>query len=346
MCGSDFTKFHCERELYIDVIRLVIVFVLGAFLQWRTIALLCTILPAITLMCMVITPDSPIWLARNGHNDAAFKSLLWLRGNRTLAAAELDNIVKRYKDDQLLEQQQTDLGKNFWTQKYVYRPTLIISMFLMLFQFSGTYLFNYYAVDIAVDMNFRLIDKSTAIIAMSTIRLVVLLLFCCLFMNIARRKIYLFVGIGSTLSTTALAIYMFAGIANVIDPIVDMCVKCALMTAYMATNSGFQIIPGFMYGEMLPAKVRGRVGGYLSTWFNVFSFILTKLYPSVRHCIGIAGILVVWTAASFASTTLLYATVPETRGKTLDEVEDYFRSSGWIYRRQRAKKSTDNAIAE
>lgn len=70
------------------------------------------------------------------------------------------------------------------------------------------------------------------------------------------------------------------------------------------------------------------------------------MFPSMRNHIGIDGILGVWAVASLAATILIYFTVPETNGKSLDEIEDYFRYGGWIYRHRdicgKRKRRPDN----
>lgn len=313
-------------------IGVLVAFALGAFFHWRTIAWISVALPAFTFLTIAIIPETPIWLVRNGRCKEALKSLTWLRGDKVLATYELNKHKKRLEEDQILDEQQNDHPQNMWTRKSVYKPTIIVFLFIIFFNISGTYLIVIYAVDIVVDLNLSLINESTATIVMSSIRLTVTIMFCWLFLHVSRRKIYLLAGIGSTLSTTALSIYIFANFSNNTSPTADMCIKGVLMTTYVATNTGFQITPGFMIGELLPAKVRGQVAGYLYTSFSIIVFIITKTFPSMRAHIGIDGILLVWAVASLAATLLVYFMTPETRGKSLDDIEDYFRYGGWIYR--------------
>lgn len=313
---------------------MLLAFALGAFLHWRTIAWVCVVMPAITLFTIAIIPETPVWLVRNGEIDRALKSLTWLRGNKILGTNELNKLSSRFDDDESQEKQQNEQAQSIWkicTKKAVHRPTVIVFLFIIFFNLSGTYLIVIYAVDIVNDLKLPMIDKSTGTVILSAIRLAVTVLFCWLFIHVPRRKIYLLAGIGSTFSTAALAFYIFAGFSNGLDPATDVCFKGTLITMYVATNTGFQITPGFMIGELLPAKVRGRVAGYLYTTFSIIIFIITKLFPSMRNQFGIDGILVVWALASLAATMLIYFTIPETKGKSLDEIEDYFRYGGWIY---------------
>lgn len=335
-CADPFLRSFTVNVGYVSLsIGVLVAFALGAVHHWRTIAWASIVLPSITLIAIAIIPETPIWLVRKGRIDKALESLTWLRGNKVLASDELGRLTSRIEADKLLEKEQHEQSQNFWAicaRKAVYRPAIIVLLFILFFNVSGTYLIVYYAVDIIADLNLPLIDKSSATLILSVVRLVVTVLFCWLFIHVPRRKIYLLAGIGSTLSTATLAFYIFGDFSKIVGTTTDMFVKSALMATYVATNTGFQIVPGFMIGELLAAKVRGRVAGYLYTLFSIIVFGITKTFPSMKSNIGFDGILVVWAVASLAATILIYFTVPETKGKTLDEIEDYFRNGGWIYR--------------
>lgn len=113
-----------------------------------------------------------------------------------------------------------------------------------------------------------------------------------------------------------------------------------MLLMYTATNTGFMIAPGFMTGEMLPAKIRGRLAGYIYTYFSVVTFILNRFFPNLNQHIGLTGVIFVFGLASLATTTLIYFTVPETKGKTLLQIERYFQTHGWIYKSSRMDEST------
>lgn len=315
-------------------------------MTWRTVAWVNALLPLAVLVAMRKMPESPVWLIRHAQIDTAKKNLLWLRGSRTFAAKELYNISLSFEEELLIEKAKSGEEESFWEQcraKSVYRPSIIVLLFILFFNISGTYVIVLYAVDIIAGLQLPMIENSVATVIMSVIRLAVTVLFCWMFIHVPRRKIYLLAGLGSAVSTISLAIYMMAAPDSVPDG-VDILVKSFLMSAYVATNTGFQIAPGFLIGELLPAKVRGRIGGYIYTMFSVFVFILVKILPYVQRWIGISGILFQFGLASVATMALVYFAVPETKGKSLSEIEDYFRHGSWNYRHRKRElaKQTDN----
>lgn len=108
---------------------------------------------------------------------------------------------------------------------------------------------------------------------------------------------------------------------------------------FVATNTGFMIAPGFMTGELLPAKIRGRLAGCIYTYFSIVTFVLNKFFPNLKY-IGITGVIFVFGLASLATTLLIYFMVPETKDKSLLEIEKHFQMHGWIYKSNREDKSS------
>lgn len=316
----------------------LLTFVLGAMMNWRNVALCGIILPIVTLVGTLMIPESPIWLIRNGHIEKAYQSFLWLRGDVNIARNELNENLSRINQEReaVRNAAQSTSFRDF-LQPSVAKPIAIIFAFILLFNLTGTYLIIYYAIDILSQVHLTVSAYKGSVI-LSFVRLVVTVGFCWLFTRVKRRNIYLIAGIGSTFSTLALAIYLHN--ENLFtSEIVKLWVAGSLLLLFIATNTGFMIAPGFMTGEMLPAKIRGRLAGYIYTYFSIVTFILNKFFPNLNEHIGLTGVIFVFGLASLATTALIYLTVPETKGKTLLEIEQYFKTHGCIYKSSRMNES-------
>ncbi|XP_008469054.1 facilitated trehalose transporter Tret1 isoform X1 [Diaphorina citri] len=55
-------------------------FILGKLFDWRTVALINSTIPILTIAAMIQIPESPMWLLSKGRNDKAKSALCWLRG--------------------------------------------------------------------------------------------------------------------------------------------------------------------------------------------------------------------------------------------------------------------------
>lgn len=316
----------------------LLTFAFGGIMDWRSLAWCGTLLPAITLIAIiVIVPETPLYLIRHDRVNKALENLIWLRGDANIARNELNENLVRLEQERATIQQQQPITSNLWrdfSQPYAFKPIVIIFAFLVLFNMSGTYLIVYYALDIISQVNL-VVSSQNANVIISSVRLIVTIGFCWLFMHIKRRQIYLLAGIGSTISTIALAIFLYSGKIEDVPIVYHAWIAGSLLLIYVATNTGFMIAPGFMTGELLPARIRGRFAGYIYTFFSVITFAQVKFFPMSNAYIGLVGVLFVFGVASLLTTSLIYFMIPETKGKSLLEIEQYFQQSGWIYKSHR-----------
>jgi len=78
-------------------------------------------------------------------------------------------------------------------------------------------------------------------------------------------------------------------------------------------------------GEIFPARVRGSAAG-LATMINwSCSFIVTETFVSMKTAMTEAGVFWFYSAICVVGVLFVAKFVPETKGKTLDEVEAYFQ---------------------
>jgi hypothetical protein len=116
----------------------------------------------------------------------------------------------------------------------------------------------------------------------------------------------------------------------------------AAVLAYVACNTfGFFVLPGLMLGEMLPAKARGPAGGFSFTVINVTLFITTKLYPQALHILQPHGLFWFFGGATLTATLFVFLFVPETRGQSLIEIEDYFSGNNYLWIKRRRSSVID-----
>lgn len=307
-------------------------------MDWRHVAMCGIVLPIVTLIGTFIIPESPIWLLRNNHMEEAYQSFLWLRGDASIARNELNENLCRINQEREIARNTAQMTSfRDILKPSVLKPITIIFAFILLFNLTGTYLIIYYAIDILSQVNLT-VNAYSASVILSAVRLVVTVGFCWLFTRAKRRNIYLIVGIGSTFSTLVLAAYLHNE-ELFPNETMNLTVTGTMLLIFIATNTGFMIAPGFMTGEMLPAKIRGRLAGYIYTYFSVVTFTLNIFFPNLNQHIGLTGVLFVFGLASLATTALIYFTVPETKGKTLLEIERYFQTHGWIYKSSRMNES-------
>lgn len=62
------------------IVGVFVQFILGSLFPWRTIALVSSVIPIVTILILFFVPESPYWLINKSRILDAQKSLAWLRG--------------------------------------------------------------------------------------------------------------------------------------------------------------------------------------------------------------------------------------------------------------------------
>lgn len=315
---------------------ILLVYCLGAVFHWRHVAWSGTALPMISLMALFLAYESPVWLARNGFLSKAEKALNWLRGGELYAKIELNTLLNRIEKEKALEETADKNADSFFQlmkQPSVIKPMIIINGYHILLVLSGTYLVVFYAVDIVSEFGGEGIDTMHAAVFTAIVRLIFTILYCYLLHVVNRRTMIMMCGIGSGLCSLTLSVYMYARVGQPKSTI-DVYVAGICILGYIASNTGFMAMPGVMIGELLPAKIRGKYAGYIFSIFNLTLFGVTKIFPLVQYTIKTRGLFLIFSMASFGICILLHLLLPETKGKSLNEIEDYFGGNNWLWSRR------------
>jgi len=102
-------------------------------------------------------------------------------------------------------------------------------------------------------------------------------------------------------------------------------IPAACMMLYIFTSSlGYMIIPFAMVGEIFPSKVKDILSGLTVAIGYVFSAITIKIYPDMLKLMNMHGVCLFFAIISFVGVIFIVLFLPETKGKSLREIEDMF----------------------
>lgn len=326
---------------------ILMVYALGATVHWQTVAWLATILPLLSLASFTLLPESPVWLVRNNREEEAGKALTWLRGAHNggkAAKQELQQLVDRVHSEEEARMRQgtnTSSWKMFFKPEVI-KPVAIVNVFNMVQIVAGTYLVIFYAVNLISETDNEAggIDKFLAAVLTAVVRLVFIIVACFLLLWVGRRPLALFSGVGSSAAALAVGSFLYYRISSPDpspSPAADTWIVAGGILLYVATNSvGFFVLPGIAIGELLPVKIRGSFGGYIFAIFNLALFFIAKVFPSMLHAMGSHGVFWMFGLSSLAGTIFVYLFFAETKGKSLEQIEDYFAEKNvlWLTRKK------------
>lgn len=133
----------------------------------------------------------------------------------------------------------------------------------------------------------------------------------------------IFYSTGMTISMLILAVYSssFAKYLPFASWVSTFC-----LLAYIVTSTfGFLTIPFTMLPELFPQRVRGITAGLTVCVAYFMSFIAIKSYPSLLQHIGNGMIFLLYGIVSLLGTLFVHFILPETKGKSLQEIENLFK---------------------
>ena len=87
---------------------------------------------------------------------------------------------------------------------------------------------------------------------------------------------------------------------------------------------GFGPVPWMMNGELFSAEAKS-VGASLATAMNwICAFLVSKFYPNIEKALHTSGSYWLFAAVCAAGTLYVILFVPETKGKSPQEIKRYF----------------------
>ncbi|KDR07366.1 Solute carrier family 2, facilitated glucose transporter member 8 [Zootermopsis nevadensis] len=314
---------------------IVIVYVMGSLFQenWRFVAGTCCFFPAASIAAVYfLLPESPVWLVSRGRAQEAEATMRYVRN----VPREDDLPEDLQQELDAMMNSSTRMERNsswkdtlsFLRRPEAYKPLLIMNAFFFFQQFSGIFVVILYAVTIVRETGAH-VDGYLVTVLIGVSRLVMSVVIGYASTRCGRRLLCNISGVGMALSVGVLAGFLSLTHDGIIGreaaasygwvPIT------ALLLSVLTGNLGFLTLPFAMLGEVFPAKIRGWASGVTTFIATVFSFLAIKLFPQMKHWMGFHNVFTFYTAVIATGTVTMYFYLPETHGKTLEEIEQCFR---------------------
>ncbi|XP_068706504.1 solute carrier family 2, facilitated glucose transporter member 8-like isoform X1 [Montipora foliosa] len=298
-------------------------FVSGHYLDWRWSAIVGISPPACLFLCMIFMPETARWLLAHNKEKRAEKTLKWLRGRDSNIQEEIEEIKESLISAEGKKQRMT--FKDF-TKPSLLRPFLI-SMTLHLFQqTTGVNAVMFYCATIFETAGFA--ENSTMVsILIGVIQFFAACVALTMIDRGGRRFLLIAGGAGMSASCFIMGAYFYVTLnPEHSSGIPD--ISWVAVTSVAVYIVGFAMSWGpctwLLMSELFPVKARGTFSG-IATAFNwLCSFAVTKSFSAQLEVFTPAGTFWFFGGLAFCACVFVAVFVPETKGKSLEEIQLYF----------------------
>lgn len=312
-------------------------YVIGAILPWRMTVLTFAGLIGMNIVGVwFICPESHIWLMLKNREEEARESLKSLRGDSKVADIEIEKIKENQRNASASKSLDKHNKKSFLYKcrslskdKTFRLPFLSCLMLRVLgLDWSGFFIMGSYLVTI-VDQADIPMDafKVAAILSFTRIPLAILTLF-----YISKVKIKtIYIATSTTLSIGAwmVVVRLYLGheysLSLFGETIGSWMTLAGMVILYTGYSLGMAQVCFIMPSELLPSKRRAAGIGLLNFTNGITTFLALKIFPYLIQPAGDIVPFAIFGTASVLSAVLLWKFVPETRGKSLQDIERYYR---------------------
>lgn len=299
-------------------IGILVCYVAGKYLNWSELAYLGAVLPVPFFILMYMIPETPRWYISRGRTEDARKALQWLRGKNAKIDGELRDIIL---SDEEIESSDSSSLKDMFSRKYM--KSILILMGLMAFQqLSGINAVIFYTVQI-FQMSGSTVDENLSTIIVGIMNFASTFVATALIDRVGRKILLYFSSVTLILTLVVLGTFFYVRDVLVMNVEGLKWLPLASVMIYLLGFSlGFGPIPWLMMGEILPAKIRGAAAS-LCTAFNwLCTFTVTKTFQNIIDGIGPYGTFWLFGSICFVGFFFVVFFVPETRGKSLEQIEN------------------------
>lgn len=297
--------------------------VIGSYTDIKVTAYICVTIPIIFAATFIFMPESPYYYVMKGRMDDAKRSLQVLRQRD-----DVEEEINMLKVDVTRQMSESGTWKDLVTIKSN-RRALYAGIFLRASQqFAGIGSFAVYTQYIFIQAGGNVSATLSAIIFFG---LCTILNLCAGFTldKLGRRKSYLYSLLlcGITLLLEAIYFYIQQYCPEIDVKFLNWIPLTGMIIYVVFYSFGLGIVPTLMLGELFSASIKGKGLCLLNVLFGVLISTITKLFHLLETNFGLSAPFMFFSISCFISTILSFYFVPETKGKTLEEIQQDLKQS-------------------
>lgn len=342
-------------------IGVLISYILGTWLPWDFLAFASALFPLALFFFLIPLPESPSWLRCKGHKEKADKAAEWLRHQPFTGNVELYTIpnpmeeTDRRKSSMITSVIATEIkdqlsagaakataqgaySKEAFFRKPVLLPFGLVVAILIFQQVSGIDTIIFYTVYIFHASKSSVGDYAATILV-GLVQVIATFLSITIIDKSGRKPLLIASGFFMAISMAVLGFYFYAHnhhleVAEELGyvPVISSLVFIA------AFSIGYCNIPFLLMGELLPMAQRSLLSSGAGACNLGAMFIIIKTFPDIEDWLGLEGAFWLYAVCCAVSCVFVITLLPETKGKSLEEIEHYFENKDRLKQKKKEEK--------
>jgi len=302
----------------------------GTYITYYWLAVIILMITCIFTVLAISLKETPRWLMTQKRSREACKVLVWLRGENYNVDKELQEVTEQLELERKTKLNFTETVQAF-KKKSVYYPVIIATILAVFQQCTGV---------VGVIANAEDIFKQAKIkspgllssLALGGTQIVAQIVGTLLVDVLGRRVLLISSAVITSLSLTVMGAYEYLNEEPYCNPSTGNGCKDHLyplaITAMACFIAGFSIglggIPWIITAEIIPLKVRGVGVGVVNCVSWVLIIIYAGLFRNYEDAVHPWGAFWSFALITFCGAIYIAVFVPETKGKSLEEIERSF----------------------
>lgn len=300
--------------------------------MWNVAAIVFIALSIIFMISMLFLPESPVWLYSKGKREESVKTLCSLRCSKVEDITEEIQDMEKNCD----EEKKISCSETMKNVCRAWKPLLITIVLFGLLQHTGYSIMIAYTIMIFDRLDIPM-ESAKITIAYSVVGFIGSVATPFFMHKMGRKTILALSSLGMGICMVVVGVYEEVFYYQS-EKLFAYIVPIAFYVYTLACNIGVLPIGFIVGGELFPNEVRGIMNGLYGVFAYVYWSVTLKVYPKFMFTFGIKAVVWAFAASCFMVTLFGVFVLPETQGKTLNEVqEQYF---------QKKKKPTSSDTIE
>lgn len=301
---------------------ILLIYMIGPYVNIMTGALISSIFPLFLLMTFWIMPESPYYMLMKGKCEGARHSLKQLRGK--------DDVEHELNEMKVIVEEQNKQSRSFkeiFVIKSNRNAILILIGLKAAQQLSGITAFLFY-VQIIFENAGGHFSAAVSSILFGLVQLISSIFSSLVVDKVGRKPLLILSCIGTAIALTIQGSYFYILENKIYDLAPYNWIPLPTMLFFVVTYSfGLGVIPYMMPGELFPTNIKAIALCVMDLYLALAAFFVAKLYQVIADAFGTYVPFFMFTICCIISLAFVILCVPETKGRSLEEIQEWLRGN-------------------